>query len=70
MPDKELIDNWVAEIQSLHSQLTKFRSMLNHMEDHMEQLKVSIAGERKTTESFRDAPPEQTGFNWSKEEWS
>jgi hypothetical protein len=68
MPDKELIDNWVAEIQSLHTQLKRFRSILNQMEDHMQKLKIAVAGERKT-ESFRDAPPEQTGFNWKLEEW-
>jgi len=70
MPDKELIDNWVAEIQILHSQLKRFRAMLNQMEDHMQQLKVAVAGEKKTTECFRDSPPEQMGFDWSKEEWS
>jgi len=70
MPDKDLIDNWVAEIQMLHSQLKRFRAMLNQMEDHMQQLKVAVAGEKKTTESFRDSPPEQMGFDWSKEEWS
>jgi phage shock protein A len=68
MPDKELIDNWVAEIQSLHTQLKRFRAMLNQMEDHMQKLKVAVSGERKI-ESFRDAPPDEMGFDWKREEW-